>query len=163
MSIEWFILSILFAISLIILSLIRKTENTKIKSKFDDNEIVMKSHAVKFFGLESERRRLLNRSGTLILSRKGVYYRARFFKNELFIPLKSVKSIRIIKFFKEKPLYTQAVAIYFKKENGSKDTAVFKIPFPDTWLKIIKSLTDQNNDPSLSISETRAEKSVTTS
>ncbi len=134
----WIFLSIVFFAVLAFLVIMRRIESSRIERKFNKDEVVITSYGVNYFGLSSEKGRIPRSSGILVLLKDAIYYRARFSKRELLIPGKSIRSLKIVETHKGKPLYQKSIAIDFINNDGTLDTAAFRIPFPAQWLGAIK-------------------------
>ncbi|HUX19901.1 MAG TPA: hypothetical protein VMW69_01590 [Spirochaetia bacterium] len=130
----WIILGPLFVALMIYLILVRRMESLRIERKFPKESILLTSFGVNFYGLRSEPGGPARSSGALVLLKDTLYYRARFSKRELAIPVDSITSIDITEAHKGKALYTKAIQFRFEAEEGREDAAVFRIPYPDRWV-----------------------------
>ncbi len=130
----WVVLGPLFLAVIIYLVLVRRMETVRIGRKFPKETILLSSFGVNFYGLRSEPGGPARSSGALVLMRNALYYRARFSKRELTIPIGAITSIDITEAHKGKPLYTKAIQFRFQRQDGEEDAAVFRIPYPDRWI-----------------------------
>ncbi|HUX13390.1 MAG TPA: hypothetical protein VMW87_10195 [Spirochaetia bacterium] len=128
---------VLFAV-IAYLVISRRIESRRIEQKFSHADIVATSFGVGYFGLSSEPGGPARSSGALVLLKDGVYYRARLRRRELHIPAESLRGIDIVESHKGKPLYQKAIAIRFSDVDANEVTAVFRIPMPDRWLRVMR-------------------------
>jgi hypothetical protein len=137
-TLEWVILcTALFGIVLFLV-VSRRVESRRIERKFPGNDIVATSFGVGYFGLSSEPGGPARSSGALVLLKDRIYYRARFRNREVSIPASSLRGIDIVQTHKGKLLYQKAIAIRFSDEHGQEVSAVFRIPMPDRWLRVMR-------------------------
>ncbi len=122
------------------ISYVRNMEAKRLRNKLGESNIVLSGYNVHFYGVESAEEKPLKSIGALALSGKGLYYRARYTKLELFISGKQITSITATDDFKGKNMYGNIVAINFINNNGEKDRAAFRIPYPERWSKAITQL-----------------------
>ena len=137
---SWILFAVLFLGAVAFLAIIRQIETRRLYKKFSEDEIILLSFGVNFFGCESEPGRVNKSAGALVLTKSELYYRARYLNTELTIPGKSIAQIDVTDQHKGKPLHQQAIAIYFINEEGSKDKAVFRIPHPAKWVNLMNSM-----------------------
>ncbi len=98
----------------------------------------MLSFGVNYFGVESEPGRPDRSSGALVLTKEGLYYRARYAQKELFIPGQNLVKLEVIDHHKGRALHQKAVGVFFKNADGEKDRAAFRIPHSAQWARAIK-------------------------
>lgn len=130
----WVILGPLFAAVIAYLVFVRRMESLRIERKFSTGEVLISSFGVNYYGLRSEPGGPARSSGALVLAKEMLYYRARFSKRELTIPIGSITTIDIIESFKGRPLYTKAIQFRFERSDGVEEAAAFRIPYPDRWI-----------------------------
>lgn len=130
----WIVLAPLFAAVIVYLVLVRRMETRRIERRFAGREIVLSSFGVNYYGLRSEPGGPARSSGALVLTKDSIYYRARFSKRELTIPVGSLTTIDIVETFKGRPLYTKAIQFRFELPDNREEAAVFRIPYPDRWI-----------------------------
>lgn len=130
----WIVLGPLFAIIIVYLIVVRRIESIRIERKFPKENVLLTSYGVNYYGLRSEPGGPARSSGALVLLKDELYYRARFSKRELSIPIDSITSIDITEAHKGKALYTKAIQFRFETGEGGEDAAVFRIPYPDRWI-----------------------------
>jgi len=122
------------------ISYVRNMEAKRLRNKLGESDIVLSGFNVHFYGVESVEGKPLKSIGALALSGKGLYYRARYTNLEIFISGKQMTSIIATDDFKGKNMYGNIVAINFVNDNGVKDRAAFRIPYPERWSKAINEL-----------------------
>jgi hypothetical protein len=136
---NWLVFALLFLAVLLWLAYMRSREARRISEKFPREQIVLTSFGVNYFGLESEPGGPLRSTGTLVLLRDGLYYRARFANRELTIPGAAITHIGVTDTHKGKPLHQYVVAIRFLNSEGKEEKAAFRIPLPAQWTAAIKA------------------------
>jgi hypothetical protein len=122
------------------ISFVRNLEAKRLRNRFGEGNIILSAYNVHFYGVESIPGIPFNNMGVLGLSGEGLYYRSRYTKKDLFITGKQITSIVPTDDFKGKNMYGHIVAINFINENGVKDRAGFRIPYPEKWSKAINEL-----------------------
>ncbi len=137
---SWILFAGLFLGAVAFLAVVRQVETRRIYKKFSEDEIILLSFGVNFFGCESEPGRISKSAGALVLTRTELYYRARYLNKELTIRGQSIAQIEVTDQHKGKPLNQHAIAVYFINEEGSKDKAVFRIPHPAKWVNLMNSM-----------------------
>jgi hypothetical protein len=136
---NWLIFAVLFIFIMFYLVYMRQRETKRIADKFDQNEIVITSFGVNYYGLESEPGGPLRSAGALVLLKNGIYYRARYAKRELYIPGSAITYIGVTNVHKGKDLHQSVVVLQFLSEEGREDKAAFRMPYPAQWVAAIKS------------------------
>ena len=137
---SWFIFFGIFMAVIAFLAVIRQIETRRIFTKFSKDEVLMLSFGVNFFGVDSEPGRPDKSSGALVLTKEGLYYRARYAKREFFIPGQNLVKLEVIEYLKGRPLNQKAVGFFFKNADGERDLAAFRIPHSAQWARAIKKL-----------------------
>ena len=132
------IFGVIFLGILFSLALIRQKESKRITDKYDKTEIILSSFGVSYFGQESKIKKPLRSIGAIVLLKDGLYYHARYSRQDIFIKGSSITAVSVTDFFKDKPLYQNIIAITFLTENGIIDRAAFKIPFSAKWINAVK-------------------------
>ncbi len=135
---SWLVIAAIFSGVIFYLVYMRSVESRRVERKFGKDEIIISSFGVNYFGRESEPGRPLRSSGVLVLVKKGLYYRARWRKRELFILGSTITYIGVSDVFKKKSLYQHAVIISFLSKEGKDDKVAFRIPYPAQWINAIK-------------------------
>jgi hypothetical protein len=74
-----------------------------------------------------------------VLLKRGIYYRARYAKRELYIPGSAITYIGVTNVHKGKDLHQSVVVLQFLSEEGREDKAAFRMPYPAQWVAAIKS------------------------
>ena len=133
----WLVFALGFLGVIFFLAVVRQRESKRIMEKFNEEDIIITSFGVNYFGLESEKGGPLRSSGALVLLKHGLYYRARYRKIELYIKKGSITYIGISDVHKNKPLYQNAVIIKFISDEGKEEKAAFRIPYPNQWMMAI--------------------------
>jgi hypothetical protein len=136
---NWLIFAVLFILVMFYLVYMRQRESKRIADKFDKSEIIITSFGVNYYGLESEPGGPLRSAGALVLLKKGIYYRARYAKRELYIPGSAITYIGVNNVHKGKDLHQTVVVLQFISEDGREDKAAFRVPYPAQWIAAIKS------------------------
>jgi hypothetical protein len=136
---NWLVFALLFLAVLLYMVFLRNREARRISEKFPRESIVLTSFGVNYFGLESEPGGPLRSTGTLVLLKDSLYYRARFAKRELTIPGAAITHIGVTDTHKGKPLHQYVVAIRFLNAEGKEEKAAFRIPLPAQWTTAIKA------------------------
>ncbi|MFW5768442.1 MAG: hypothetical protein ACOCYA_00160 [Spirochaetota bacterium] len=137
---NWFIFFGIFMAVIAFLAIVRQIETRRIFSKFSKNDVILLTFGVNYFGVESEPGRPDKSSGALVLTKEGLYYRARYARKELFIPGRHIVKLEVIEALKGRPLNQKAVGIFFKNADGERDLAAFRIPHSAQWARAIKKL-----------------------
>ncbi len=143
----WLVFAIGFLGIIFFLAVVRQRESKRIMEKFNEDDIIITSFGVNYFGLESEKGGPLRSSGALVLLKHGLYYRARYRKIELYIKKGTITYIGISDVHKKKPLYQNAVVIKFIGDNGKEEKAAFRMPYPNQWMMAISKnlITNQSS------------------
>jgi hypothetical protein len=136
---NWLIFAVLFILVMFYLVYMRQRESKRIADKFDNNEIIITSFGVNYYGLESEPGGPLRSAGALVLLKSGIYYRARYAKRELLIPGSAITYIGVSNVHKGKDLHQTVVILQFLSQDGKEDKAAFRVPYPAQWIAAIKS------------------------
>lgn len=134
----YYLIAGIFLFGLVFYNWLKQKDYKKILAKFGKNDILLKTFGVKYFGKESEKGKILNSEGLMILSKEGLFYIGSFDKREVFIPKGKIFSIAITDHHKGKLLERECLAFYFENENGEIDRAAFSIPHPEIWVKGIR-------------------------
>jgi hypothetical protein len=136
-NLEVLLIGLLFMAVVIAVAHIRNVESRRIREKYRQDEILLSSYGVQFFGVESEPGKPLKSTGTLVMTKDEIYYRAKFLRREITIPGKAITSISVVDMFKNKLTYVKIIAINFINSEGERDRAGFRIPFPERWNEAI--------------------------
>lgn len=134
----YYLIAGIFLFGLVFYNWLKQKDFKKIISKFDEKDILLRSFGVKYFGKESEKGKILNSEGFMLLHKNGLYYFGSFDKREVFIPKGKIFSIAITDHHKGELLERECLAFYFENEKGEVDRAAFSIPHPEIWVKGIK-------------------------
>ncbi|MDC7227061.1 MAG: hypothetical protein PQJ61_09900 [Spirochaetales bacterium] len=128
---------VIFGIVLL-MALIRYLESQHLSRKYPEDQIILASFGVTWFGQESKLEKPIRKTGAIALVRDGVYYHSRFGGLEAFIPKNSIKTIGTTDFFCDKPLNDTVIQISFKNEKGDLDRMAFRIPSPAKWILMLQ-------------------------
>ncbi len=134
----YYLIAAIFLASLVFYNWLKQKDYRKIISRFKNEDILLKTFGVKYFGRESEKGKVLNSEGFMVLLKEGLFYRGSFDKRELFIPKGKIYSIVITDHHKGEILERECLAFYFENERGEIDRVAFSIPHPEVWVKGIK-------------------------
>lgn len=138
LNLYYYLIAGFFLFGLVFYNWLKQKDYKKILAKFDKNDILLKTFGVKYFGKESEKGKILNSEGFMILLKEGLFYIGSFDKREVFIPKGKIFSIAITDHHKGELLERECLAFYFENENGEIDRAAFSIPHPEIWVKGIR-------------------------
>lgn len=138
--IDVLVFGLLFMAAVFLLAFFRNKESRRIRAKFSEEEILLSAFGVQFYGVDSEGGKPLRSTGALVLTHKGIYYRARFTKRELLIRPDQFSSLSIIDTFKGKPMHVKIVAFNFLNDEGNRDRAAFRIPYPERWSRALSMM-----------------------
>lgn len=137
---EVLIFGIIFMAAVFLLAFLRNMESRRIRKKFQDNEILLSAFGVNFYGVDSEGGKPLRSIGALVLTHKGIYYHARFKNRELLIKPDQFSSLSVIETFKGKEMHIKVVAFNFINDEGKRDRAAFRIPYPERWSRALSTI-----------------------
>ncbi|MBL7006622.1 MAG: hypothetical protein ISR78_06050 [Spirochaetia bacterium] len=137
---ETVLIGIIFMGIVFTIAYIRNLEARRIRKIFREDEILLSSFGVQYFGVESEPGKPLKSTGVLVLTNAGIFYRAKFLNRTLQISGDKISSITAVDIFKGKDMYQKIVSINFVNEKGDRDRAGFRIPYPERWSMAIKKV-----------------------
>ena len=127
-----------FMAIVLFISFFRNVESRRLRDRLGEGNILLSSFGVHFYGVESVPGIPFNSIGALGLSAEGLYYCSRILKKELFIPGSKFSSISVTDDFKGKNMYGNVVIFNFINEDGKRDRAAFRIPYPERWSDAIR-------------------------
>ncbi len=130
---ETVLIGLIFMGIVFTIAYIRNMEARRIRKMFLEDEILLSSFGVQYYGVESEPGKPLKSTGVLVLTTDGIFYRAKFLNRMLQIPGDKISSITAVNIFKGKDMYQKIVSINFVNEKGDRDRAGFRIPYPERW------------------------------
>jgi len=130
---ETLLIGVIFMGTIFLIAYIRNLEARRIRKMFREDEILLSSFGVQYYGVESEPGNPLKSTGVLVLTKDGIFYRAKFLNRILQIPGDKISSITAVDTFKGKNMYQKIVSVNFVNENGDRDRAGFRIPYPERW------------------------------
>ncbi len=134
----YYLVAAIFLATVVFYNWLKQKDYRKIISRFKESDILLKTFGVKYFGKESEKGKILNSEGFMVLLKDGLFYRGSFDKKELFIPKGKIFSIAITDHHKGEILERECLAFYFENEFGELDRVAFSIPHPEIWVKGVK-------------------------
>ena len=137
---HWWYYAVAFMAVILYMAYMRRMEMKRIYDKFGEDNILLTSLGVNYFGLESEPGRPRKSTGALALTTEGLYYRARFRRLEVTIPGNLLTAYEVITEHKGRPLHQKVLGFLFVNEKGEKDRAAFRIPYPERWVAAIDHL-----------------------
>ena len=97
------------------------------------------SFGVNYFGRSTEPGPPRRSSGFLLLLPDRLFYRSRLAKLELEIPQSDISSVYHDRSHKGVDLHQSVVKVDFFSDQGRKDTAAFKVPYPPQWIQAIEN------------------------
>ncbi|HOC52616.1 MAG TPA: hypothetical protein PKJ39_02675 [Caldisericia bacterium] len=136
----YLIFAVIFLASMVFYNWFKQNSLRKEFKKFDKNDILMYTYGVYYYGVESEKGKILNSQGLMILLKNGLYYKGSLDKRQLFIPEGKLYSIVVTDFHKGELTYKECLAFYFENEKGEVDRAAFSIPHPKDWVDRIREV-----------------------
>ena len=77
------IFGVLFMGAIFLIAYIRNLETRRIRKKFREEEILLSSFGVQYYGIESEPGNPLRSTGSLVLTKEGIYYHAKFLQRKI--------------------------------------------------------------------------------
>jgi len=128
---------VIFGIVLL-MALIRFIESKHLSNKYPQEDIILASFGVTYFGTESKQEKPIRKTGAIALVKDGFYFHSRFGSLEAFISAASIKAIGTTDFFCDKALNDTVVQISFKNEEGNLDRMAFRIPAPAKWIVLLQ-------------------------
>jgi hypothetical protein len=141
----YYILASAFIFAIVFFKWFLQRDMKKVRGMFKEEDIVIASYGVHFYGLASEPGGIIDSGGQMILLKNGLYYKGRFDKRELFISAKDLVSIAVTDFHKNEPTIMKCLAFYFTGSGGKIDRAAFELPRPKEWVDAIKYYFENEN------------------
>ena len=136
---QWVFIAIAFFGIIGYIALMRWRDRKWIEARFGSRPILAMSFGVNFFGNATEPGKPRRSSGFLLLFSDALFYRSRVKKIELEIPATRIARIYHDRVHKGVDLHQSLVKIDFLNEDGQKDTAAFKVPYPPQWMQAIEN------------------------
>jgi hypothetical protein len=136
---QWVFIAIAFFGIIGYIALMRWRDRKWIETRFGSRPILAMSFGVNFFGNATEPGKPRRSSGFLLLFSDALFYRSRVKKIELEIPATRIARIYHDRVHKGVDLHQSLVKIDFLNEDGQKDTAAFKVPYPPQWMQAIEN------------------------
>ena len=128
---------IIFGIVLL-MAFIRHKETRNLSSRYPEDQIILASFGVTWYGQENLQDKPFRKTGAIALVKDGIYFHTRFGDQDAFIPADSIKTIGTTDFFCDKPLNDTVVQISFRNDSGELDRMAFRIPSPAKWITMLK-------------------------
>ena len=142
---SWIFFAVVFFGVVAFLAILRRIETKRLYERYTEEDIILLSFGVNFFGCETEPGGVKRSSGALVLTKTELYYRSRYKKYDLTMNGSTIAQIDVTDQHKGKPLNQQAIAVYFVNEEGYKDKAVFRIPHPVKWVNLMNTMFVKKN------------------
>ncbi len=136
---QWIFIAIAFFGIIGYIAWMRWRDRKWIETRFGSRPILAMSFGVNFFGNATEPGKPRRSSGFLLLFSDALFYRSRVKKIELEIPATRIAGIYHDRVHKGVDLHQSLVKIDFLNEDGQKDTAAFKVPYPPQWMQAIEN------------------------
>lgn len=136
----YLVIAFIFLLSLVFYNWLKQVGLRKEISKFNKEDVLMYTLGVYYYGVESEKGKILNSQGFMILLKNGLYYKGSLDKKELFIPEGKLHSIVVTNHHKGELTYQKCLAFYFENKKGEIDRAAFSIPHPEIWVDRIRKV-----------------------
>ena len=136
---QWIYIAIAFFGIIGYIAWMRWRDRKWIEERFGSRPIRAMSFGVNFFGMTSEPGKPSRSSGFLLLFSDSLFYRSRIKKIELEIPGSRIARIYHDRVHKGVDLRQSLIKIDFLNDNGEKDTAAFKVPYPPQWMQAIEN------------------------
>ena len=136
---QWLIIALIFFGILFYVAWIRWRDRKYIAKRFAGNPVLAMSFGVNYFGRTTESVAPRRSSGFLLLLSDRLFYRSRFAKVELEIPLAHIARVYHDRVHKGVNLHQSLVKIDFLSDEKKKDCAAFKVPYPPQWIAAIEN------------------------
>ena len=134
----WLALAVFFLGTVLFLSYLQQKELRLIQQKYCRKEVLLADPAVSFLGFESDRLWIARSRGSLVLTRRGLYYLARFSTQEFFLPAAGIVYVGITCDYKNNPFRQALLTIHFITVEGKAECAAFRLHSPQRWEAAVK-------------------------
>jgi hypothetical protein len=137
---QWFPIALIFLGIILYVFWIRRQDNRWIEKRFGDDNILVMSFGVNFFGIASESGKLSKSSGFLLLLSDRLFYRSRMTKREFEIMGSRITGVTHGNSIRGIDLNQSVMKITFLDDMERTDTAAFRVPYPPQWIRAIENL-----------------------
>jgi hypothetical protein len=117
----------------------RRREHRWIESRFGLDRVRMMSFGVGYFGRESQPGKVRRSTGFLLTTPDEVFFRSRKNSTEISISGANIQGIYHGSDHKGEELHHSVVKIDFIDDQGRKDCAAFKVPYPPQWISALQA------------------------
>ena len=139
----WAIISsaiLVILIPLYSLGRIAKNRVEQVKAKFDENEIILATSHVNFFGQESLGSKQTRGNGYLILTENVLYFMMLIPKREIVISMQAVTGSELTSWHIGKSKSRPLLKVVFTNGEGKRDSGAWLIRDPNKWKEEIEEL-----------------------
>ena len=136
---QWIIIAFIFFGIIFYIAWIRWRDRKYIERRFSGNPVLAMSFGVNYFGRATEKGAPRRNSGFLLLLSDRLFYRSRFAKVELEVPVAQIARVYHDRSHKGVNLHLSVVKIDFLTDQNEKDCAAFKVPYPPQWIAAIEN------------------------
>ena len=134
---QWLIIALVFFGIIAYIAWIRWRDRKWIDNRFGKEKPLAMSFGVNYFGRAGEPGKPRKSSGFLLLLPDRLFYRSRTSRLELNIPGKKIARVYHGTSIKGIALHQSVMKVDFINENGGRDCAAFKVPYPPQWIRMI--------------------------
>ena len=135
---QWIYIALIFFGIIGYVAFIRWRDRKWIEKRFGDKKILAMSFGVNYFGRASEPGKPRKSSGFLLLLQDRLFYRSRTARLELEIIGREIARVYPDTSIKGVELHQSVMRVDFINENGRRDSAAFKVPYPPQWIQAIQ-------------------------
>lgn len=135
---QWAIIAAFFGIILIIIW-IRYRDRKWIENRFGKCRARAMSFGVNAYVKRGLAGKPKSSSGFLLLLPERLYYRSRFARLELDIPVDKMVRVYPGTSLKGEELHQSVMKIDFLDAHNQKDTVAFKVPYPPQWISAVQN------------------------
>jgi hypothetical protein len=136
---QWVIFALIFFGVIGYVAWIRWRDRLWIDRNYGLNTAKMMSFGVNYFGLASNPFKRKTRSGFLLLLPDRLVYRGRLVKTPLEIDGSRIIQVDHGTTLGGVRLHQPVIKVVFETDEGTKDAAAFKVPYPLQWMSAIKN------------------------
>jgi hypothetical protein len=135
----WLLVGFVLVGVIFLIAWMRGRDRRWIADRFGQDRIVIMSFGVNYFGRIREAGGPRRSSGFLLLLRDRLFYRSRLTGLELEIPGDRLVRVYPDRSHKGVDLHQSVVKVEFFDEQGRRDAAAFRVPYPPQWIDAIKA------------------------
>ena len=132
-------LALLFVIMGFIYSRIGKRLQKLIANRFDKEEMLGATTRANFFGIKSKGGAQIRGNGALVLTKKGLYFFRAAPQKEYKIPMRSIQSVSMPKFFNGKTAFVPLLCIRYNTHYG-EDSIAWALKDAKKWKDTIENM-----------------------